>query len=150
MTAAVTVRVVTVSRPADTAPMQPTCHFCSAPTDPARTMLHSSENVAAFLDHFPSAEGHMLVVPRRHVARVEDLTEFEYRDLFLVARQLITTAKDTGTAPEGYTIGINDGPVAGQTVPHVHLHLIPRRSGDTADPRGGIRWAIPETAAYWN
>ncbi len=51
--------------------------------------------------------------------------------------------------PDGYNIGINDGPVAGQTVPHLHIHLIPRRTGDVADPRGGVRWIIPEKAAYW-
>jgi diadenosine tetraphosphate (Ap4A) HIT family hydrolase len=51
--------------------------------------------------------------------------------------------------PDGYNIGINDGPAAGQTVPHLHIHLIPRRTGDVADPRGGVRWIIPEKAAYW-
>jgi diadenosine tetraphosphate (Ap4A) HIT family hydrolase len=52
-------------------------------------------------------------------------------------------------SPQGYNIGINDGAAAGQTVPHLHLHLIPRFEGDLPDPRGGVRWVIPEKAKYW-
>ena len=51
--------------------------------------------------------------------------------------------------PDGYNIGINNGVAAGQTVMHLHIHLIPRYAGDRADPRGGVRWIIPEKAAYW-
>ena len=51
--------------------------------------------------------------------------------------------------PQGYNIGINDGPAAGQTVPHLHIHLIPRYAGDLPDPRGGVRWVIPDKARYW-
>lgn len=51
--------------------------------------------------------------------------------------------------PDGYTTGLNDGPAAGQTVPHVHMHLIPRHHGDVEDPRGGIRWVLPRAAKYW-
>lgn len=58
-------------------------------------------------------------------------------------------ALDGSHAPEGINIGVNDGPVAGQTVPHVHMHLIPRFAGDVVDPRGGVRWVIPGKAKYW-
>jgi len=51
--------------------------------------------------------------------------------------------------PDSYNIGINDGPTAGQTVPHLHMHLIPRYNGDVADPRGGVRWVIADKAKYW-
>jgi diadenosine tetraphosphate (Ap4A) HIT family hydrolase len=51
--------------------------------------------------------------------------------------------------PGGYNIGVNDGAVAGQTVPHLHIHLIPRYAGDQQDPRGGVRWLFPEKARYW-
>ena len=57
---------------------------------------------------------------------------------------------DKEFAPAGYNVGINDGPCAGQTVPHVHVHLIPRYAGDTRDPRGGVRWVLPEKADYWS
>jgi diadenosine tetraphosphate (Ap4A) HIT family hydrolase len=53
-------------------------------------------------------------------------------------------------SPDGFNLGINDGVAAGQSVPHLHLHLIPRFRGDTPDPRGGVRWVIPDRAAYWN
>ena len=51
--------------------------------------------------------------------------------------------------PAGYNFGINDGAAAGQTVPHLHIHLIPRYVGDRDDPRGGVRWVLPDKAAYW-
>jgi diadenosine tetraphosphate (Ap4A) HIT family hydrolase len=65
---------------------------------------------------------------------------------------LLTQAKaalDKEFKPDAYNIGINDGAAAGQTVPHVHMHLIPRFKGDRSDPRGGVRWIIPEKADYW-
>ncbi len=65
---------------------------------------------------------------------------------------LLTQAKaelDKEFQPDAYNIGINDGAAAGQTVPHVHMHLIPRFKGDRSDPRGGVRWIIPEKADYW-
>mgnify|MGYP000429671266 FL=1 len=65
---------------------------------------------------------------------------------------LLKTTKaslDKEFSPDSYNIGINDGPQAGQTVPHVHIHLIPRYAGDVKDPRGGVRWLIPEKANSW-
>jgi diadenosine tetraphosphate (Ap4A) HIT family hydrolase len=52
--------------------------------------------------------------------------------------------------PDGFNIGINDGPTAGQTVPHLHIHLIPRYTEDGVDPRGGVRWLVPDKADYWS
>ena len=125
------------------------CFFCRSVLDGHdRPYLAETPDVVAFEDNYASGPGHTLVMPRRHVGRVLDLTETEYGALFSVARAQLRRLEAAG--PDGYTIGINDGPAAGQSVPHVHLHLIPRRHGDTAQPRGGIRWAIPETAAYWN
>jgi diadenosine tetraphosphate (Ap4A) HIT family hydrolase len=57
---------------------------------------------------------------------------------------------DAEFKPQGYNVGINDGPAAGQTVPHLHIHLIPRFTNDHPDPRGGVRWIIPEKADYWS
>lgn len=106
--------------------------------------------VVAVADGYPSAPGHVLVIPRRHVARLAELTAAEHEQLFALARDLLLApAAATTKVPDGYTVGVNDGSAAGQTISHVHLHLIPRTWGDTADPRGGIRWVLPDTARYW-
>jgi diadenosine tetraphosphate (Ap4A) HIT family hydrolase len=57
---------------------------------------------------------------------------------------------DAEAKPDGFNVGVNDGRAAGQTVMHLHVHLIPRFDGDSADPRGGVRWVIPEKADYWS
>lgn len=131
------------------APKPTPCPYCTfVLRDRDRPLLGQTDRVVAFEDAFPSTPGHTLVIPRRHVGRVLDLTDAEYADLFAVARtQLGRLEGEHG--PDSYTIGINDGPAAGQTVPHVHLHLMPRHHGDTPDPRGGLRWVVPATADYW-
>ena len=77
-----------------------------------------------------------------------DLHIEEWSALF----ELLTAAKadvDKDLSPAAYNVGINDGPMAGQTVPHLHIHLTPRYTGDMPDPRGGVRWLFPERAKYW-
>jgi len=109
----------------------------------------TSEFAAAFMDAFPVAEGHTLVVPKRHVASLFDLPDDEQAAVWrLVARvrsQLMEEVR-----PGGFNIGVNDGLVAGQTVMHAHVHVIPRRKGDVSDPKGGVRWLIPDKAPYWS
>jgi hypothetical protein len=93
-------------------------------------------------------EGHTLIIPRRHVASFFETTDEERRAML----RLLDEAKamlDREHKPDGYNIGINGGAAAGQTVMHLHIHLIPRYLGDRPDPRGGVRWVIPEKAAYW-
>jgi diadenosine tetraphosphate (Ap4A) HIT family hydrolase len=88
------------------------------------------------------------VIPRRHIASFFDLTLAEREAI----GDLLDRAKatlDDEFSPDGYNIGINDGVAAGQTVMHLHVHLIPRYKGDIDDPRGGVRWLFPEKAAYW-
>lgn len=109
------------------------------------------EGVAAMAlwDSYPLNPGHVLVVPRRHVASWFEATAEEREEMLRLAdeaRRIVTERH----APDAFNLGLNDGPAAGQTVPHVHLHLIPRYAGDVGDPRGGVRWIIPERAAYWN
>ena len=67
----------------------------------------------------------------------------------LLIKHLIQKFLKKEFTPDGYNIGINDGPVGGQTIPHLHIHLIPRYKGDQKDARGGVRWIIPEKAKYW-
>jgi diadenosine tetraphosphate (Ap4A) HIT family hydrolase len=128
------------------------CPFCSLLADSSseRGLRAQSDHAAAFDDTFPSAPGHVLVVPRRHVGRVSELTDSELVDLITLARNEAVRLDASSQAGAAYTFGINDGAAAGQTVPHVHMHVIPRNLGDNPAPRGGIRHVIPDTAVYWD
>jgi len=120
------------------------CPFCGLPE--ARIVL-SDELACVIRDGFPVAEGHSLVLPRRHVVSFFETTRQEKESLLgLLERAKVELERSLN--PAGYTIGINDGPAAGQTVPHLHIHLIPRYLGDVVDPRGGVRWVLPTKAAY--
>ncbi|HEY6094592.1 MAG TPA: HIT family protein [Gallionellaceae bacterium] len=108
----------------------------------------SNRHGVVIRDAFPVSPGHTLIIPLRHVGSYFALDQIERDSLFDLlekARQML----DAEMKPDGYNIGINDGQAAGQTVPHLHIHLIPRYRGDREDPRGGIRWIIPEKAVYW-
>ncbi|MCM2310066.1 MAG: HIT family protein [Steroidobacteraceae bacterium] len=122
------------------------CPFCILPRD---RVLHERETAFAIRDGFPVSPGHTLIIPRRHVASFFEATDTERADLM----SLLTAARDEldrEFRPAGYNIGINDGAAAGQTVSHLHIHLIPRYVGDRDDPRGGVRWVLPDKAAYWS
>ncbi len=122
------------------------CPFCNLPKE--RIILSNSLGMV-IRDGYPISPGHTLVIPRRHIGSFFDLQP-EERDLLLSLLEESKQGLDKEFQPDGYNIGINDGPSAGQTVPHLHIHLIPRYSGDQVDPRGGIRWIIPEKAKYWS
>ena len=126
--------------------MPSACPFCTLPPD---RLLATRATAIAIRDAFPVSPGHTLIIPRRHVASFFDITDAERADLLA----LLSSARhdlDREFHPAGYNIGINDGAAAGQTVPHLHIHLIPRYAGDQPDPRGGVRWVIPDKAAYWD
>jgi diadenosine tetraphosphate (Ap4A) HIT family hydrolase len=122
------------------------CPFC---TVDASRVIAQSPLAIAFRDGFPVSVGHCLVAPRRHVASWFDTSNAERQEIM----GLIDEARD-GLAnehrPAGFNIGINDGRAAGQTVMHVHVQLIPRYPGDRTDPRGGVRWVLPDAADYWS
>ncbi len=123
------------------------CPFCAL--SPKRE-LQSTALAVAVRDAYPVAEGHTLVVPRRHVGRLADCTAQELADLWTLAEQVRgSLAIELDPPPDGFNIGVNDGEAAGQTVMHCHLHVIPRWRGDVPDPRGGVRWVIAERATYW-
>ena len=119
------------------------CPFCRKAKEGAE-LLGSNEGAVAFYDAYPSAAGHILVVPRRHVARVAELEEAEYDLLFGLVREVVDDVEG-----EACNIGVNDGSAAGQTIGHVHVHVIPRNEDDGGVGKGGIRWVLPQTAPYW-
>ena len=90
-----------------------------------------------------------MIVPIRHVASVFELSAEEQSDIWHLVDQVRTQRANT-LHPDGFNIGLNDGPAAGQTISHAHVHVIPRFKGDVGDPRGGIRWVLPEKAKYWS
>ena len=122
------------------------CPFCILP--PAR-IVGQNEHAVWIRDGFPVSPGHSLVIPKRHVGSFFEITAEERLALLDLLDQAKVAAQ-LELSPDGFNIGINDGPAAGQTVPHLHIHLIPRFEGDQADPRGGVRWIIPEKADYWS
>jgi len=130
------------------APDQPAskpCPFCVL--DPAR-ILAEDEFTVVYKDGFPVSPGHTVIIPRRHFATLFEATEAEQVALL----KALTTCKhilDERHNPDGYNIGINHGAAGGQSVPHLHIHVIPRYKGDKEDPKGGIRWILPEKAKYW-
>ena len=123
-----------------------TCLFCAIPRE---HILIDGPIAVAARDSYPVSKGHALIIPRRHVASFFETTD-EERLAMLKLLDEVKAALDKEFKPDGYNIGINGGAAAGQTVMHLHIHLIPRYAGDRADPRGGVRWIIPEKAAYWS
>jgi diadenosine tetraphosphate (Ap4A) HIT family hydrolase len=120
------------------------CPFCP-PLDVA-VWLESGSAFAIF-DRYPASPGHVLILPRRHVADIFDLTEAELRDVL----RLVRDARERLAAEvpaDGFNVGVNVGEAAGQTIAHAHVHLIPRYRGDVADPTGGVRGAIPAKMRY--
>lgn len=123
-----------------------TCLFCELGRE---RILHQSALAVVFADSFPVSTGHCLVVPRRHVTSWFEATEDERREMIGLLDQARVSIREVH-APAGFNIGINDGPAAGQSIPHLHIHLIPRYTGDVAEPRGGVRWVVPARANYWS
>lgn len=125
--------------------MREHCPFCEI--EEWRIRLET-ETALAIHDLFPVVEGHTLVIPRQHIQTIYDLPEEEQREIWELTRaardQLIEELQ-----PDGFTIGLNEGLAAGQSVSHSHVHVIPRYLGDVPDPTGGIRAIFPEKARYW-
>lgn len=123
----------------------PDCPFCNL--DNTRITL-SNVHAIAIYDGFPVSPGHCLIVPKRHTASFFEATREEQAALLDLLTEMQQILKVERT-PDGFNIGINVGEAAGQTVMHLHIHLIPRYAGDQPDPRGGVRWIFPEKADYW-
>ena len=121
------------------------CPFCVL--DPAR-ILAEDELTGVYKDGFPVSPGHAVIIPRRHFATLFEATPEEQAAL-LAALAGAKEILDQRHRPDGYNIGINHGKAGGQSVPHLHIHVIPRYLGDKADPRGGVRWILPDKARYW-
>ncbi len=124
----------------------PYCPFCYK--NIRERIVDEYEGAVAIKDGYPVSDGHLLIIPKRHSADYFTLTEFEKRDtdrLIEICRKRIS---ENDSSVTGFNIGMNSGVSAGQTIFHCHIHLIPRRDGDTPAPRGGVRGVIPEKMGY--
>jgi diadenosine tetraphosphate (Ap4A) HIT family hydrolase len=119
------------------------CPFCQLD----RTTIASNANAVAVHDAFPVSRGHALILPKRHVPVIWELSEDEFADCFALVR-IAQAQLQLALKPDGFNVGVNCGIAAGQSVWHAHIHLIPRYSGDVANPRGGVRNVIPFKGDY--
>ena len=120
------------------------CDFCNISTN---RIIFDSESFFVIEDGYPVSAGHLLIILKEHKTDFFNLTNDEHSELnkmILKAKELI----EKNHKPDGYNIGMNCGESAGQTVMHFHCHIIPRYKGDTENPRGGVRGAIPDKMDY--
>ncbi|MFC4540496.1 HIT family protein [Halosolutus amylolyticus] len=121
------------------------CTFCDIirGKEPAEVVLEN-ERYLCILDQFPVNEGHSLVIPRDHIERLEEIDDETMYEFLEEAHEYILGRFD----PDATNIGLNNGPEAGQTIQHLHWHVIPRYEGDIEDPTGGVRGVIPSKRQY--
>ncbi len=123
-------------------PKQAYCPLCDEQIIPIENDL-----AYAVFDTNPASPGHCLIVPKRHVAEYFDATDAEKLAIWSLVDQMKVLI-DTKHNPDAYNVGINIGVAAGQSVPHIHVHVIPRYKGDVEDPKGGVRGVIPAKRRY--
>ena len=121
------------------------CPFCKL--NPKVELVSESATAVAFFDGYPVSKGHTLIIPKRHVANYFDLTDEEQQDLWHMVNHC-KTILEKRFHPNGFNVGINVNQAAGQSVFHVHIHLIPRYKGDVENPKGGVRGVIPRKQSY--
>jgi diadenosine tetraphosphate (Ap4A) HIT family hydrolase len=127
--------------------MNEECILCNPKDDDSNMLISHNELAYARWDGFPVSKGHALVIPRRHVASYFELSNDEVDSLFQLSKK-VKMIIDEKYKPDSYNLGVNNGLEAGQTIPHCHIHVIPRYSGDVENPRGGVRHIIPGKGNY--
>ena len=123
----------------------PSCVFCNPQRD---IWLSENELAYAITDKYPVTGGHILIIPKRHLSDYFDLGQAEINACTSLLQEQQQATKQSDDTIDGFNVGINVGPTAGQTVMHCHIHLIPRRQGDVTDSFGGIRNIIPGKGDY--
>lgn len=121
------------------------CVFCHL-NEPER-QIGENEFVRAFWDANPAASGHAIIFPKRHVVSWFDLTPEEVQALHELSK-VVRAQVEEQFRPDAYTIGVNEGELAGRVIHHVHMHIIPRYRGDVPDPKGGVRNVLPRQGRW--
>ena len=120
----------------------PDCPFCRS-----QTIVIENELAYADYDTYPVSPGHCLIITRRHIAEYFQATEEEKAAIWALVDEMKVII-DRDYKPDGYNVGVNIGEAGGQSVPHIHIHMIPRYKGDMENPRGGVRGVIPHKQKY--
>ena len=120
----------------------PDCPFCNNPKK-----VIENEWAFAHFDTYPVSNGHCLVITRRHVGEYFQATAEEKAAIWDLVDQ-VKPIIDRDLGPDGYNVGVNIGRAAGQSIPHLHIHVIPRYAGDVENPQGGVRGVIPHKQKY--
>ncbi|WP_242120895.1 HIT domain-containing protein [Aestuariivivens sediminicola] len=123
------------------------CIFCSISKD---TVLKENELALAIYDNFPITKFHVLLIPKRHCIDFFELSQAEINAITRLSHEIKSEIIEKDSTIDGFNIGYNIGEVAGQTIMHCHMHMIPRRKNDVINPKGGIRAVIPGKADYTN
>ena len=124
------------------------CLFCDVQTIDRKRIIAENSLAYAIRDGFPVTEGHTLFIPKRHMIDYFGLVPAEVSAINLLMAEQKKLLQEADASIDGFNIGMNCGEVAGQTILHCHIHLIPRRSGDSDNPRGGVRHTIPGKGNY--
>ena len=124
------------------------CLFCRWQHTDVKDVLLENDKAYAVYDGYPVTQGHVLVIPKRHVTSYFDLERNEIKESHRLLLGMRSKLDREDPTIDGFNVGVNDGEVAGQTILHCHIHLIPRRSGDVEKPRGGVRHVIPGKGDY--
>ena len=124
-------------------PKKDFCPFCDGDDE----RIVQNDLAFAIYDTNPASPGHALVMPKRHLAEYFDASR-EEKIAILELIDKMKQAIDQKHKPDAYNIGVNIGEVAGQSVPHIHIHIIPRYKGDVENPKGGVRGVIPKKQKY--
>jgi len=119
------------------------CPFCQS-----IVVVAEHNSVFAIKDNYPVSKGHHLIIPFRHTENYFSMTDKEREDVTALLKALKSKLEEWDSTITGFNIGMNSGAAAGQTVMHSHIHLIPRRKGDTPNPKGGVRGVIPDKMDY--
>lgn len=144
----------TVMRKSDVPVEENSCIFCDyKEEDMLMTELtfgrHLISEIAyCILDKYPVTKGHTLIIPKRHVEFISELSFLEMEHIFILTKHRIPEAEKEFEDITGWNFGVNQGESSGQTISHLHFHLIPRRKNDVTNPIGGIRNIIPNKGDY--
>ena len=123
------------------------CAFCEIDSD-VRSVLFESEHFYLMQDKFPVTVGHLLIIPKRHITSPSDLSETQWNNLRVLLEEAYSFLRNGDSQITGFNVGINIGSDAGQTISHLHIHVIPRRPKDIPESKCGVRMVNPAKADY--